>query len=188
MTRYFEPDNIPQGEEPLFAALKRIDRSIEDQGRANFNSFIAVDYFLYNGMEKGVGKEKAQTLHRQLWEKYPPIWVKTAKNSLNIGDANNAEDVAKIIEFCQKTRFCNFNISSAQGNAIEGEITICPFVEVTQKTFQIPGEDPYFESVGKVTESFIQGIIDETGLKGKITAKLESAMCRGGSTCKVVCK
>lgn len=188
MTRYFEPGNIPQGEEPLFAALKRINRSIEDQGRANFNSFIAVDYFLYSGMEKGVDKEKAQKLHRELWEKYPPIWVKTAKNSLKIGDAKSTKDVAKIIEFCQKTRFCNFNISSADAKKIEGEITICPFVEVTQQTFQIPKEDPYFESVGKVTESFIQGIINQTPLKGKLKVKLESAMCRGGKTCKVVCK
>ncbi|RMF93209.1 MAG: hypothetical protein D6734_10655 [Candidatus Schekmanbacteria bacterium] len=188
MTRYFEPDNIPEGEEPLFAALKRINRSIEDQARANFNSFIAVDYFLYNGMEKGVGKEKAQQLHRQLWEKYPPIWVKTAKNSLNIGAADNPQDVAKIIEFCQKTRFCNFNISKADDSTIEGEITICPFVEVTQQTFNIPKEDPYFESLEKATEAFIQGIIDQTPLKGKMTVKLESAMCRGGSTCKVICK
>lgn len=187
MTRYFEPDKKPEGEEPLFKALKRINRSIEEQGRSNFNSFIAVDYFLYSGMEKSVGKEKAETLHQNLWRQYPPIWVKTAKNALKIGDIQSLADLGKVIEYCQKTRFCNFNVKSSEGSRLEGEITICAFVEVTQQTFGIKKEDNYFGSVFGCTEAFIKNIIDQTPLKGKVSTKLESAMCRGEKSCKVVC-
>jgi len=185
--RYFEPDKKPQGEEPLFGALKRINRSIEEQGRSNFNSFIAVDYFLYSGMGKAVSKEKAQELHQNLWKQYPPIWVKTAKSVLKIGEVASLSDLGKVIEFCQKQRFCNFNTKSADANKLDGEITICAFVEIAQQTFGIPKEDNYFESVYHCTEAFINGIVDQTPLKGKVNVKLESAMCRGGSSCKVAC-
>ena len=93
MTRYLEPFFNVEGEEPLFGALKRINRSIEEQGRANFNNFVAVDYFLYNGLEKGVGKEKAIKLHSNLWKNYPPQWVRNAILSLNIGEVKKLSDL-----------------------------------------------------------------------------------------------
>jgi len=187
MTRFLEPLRKTEGEEPLFVALRRINRSIEDQGRANFNNFIAVDYFLYNGMEKGVGKEKAQKLHAELWKNYPPKWVENAKIILKIGELKKLSDLGKIIEYCQTARFCNFVARKQATKELVGKITICPFVEVTQKTFGAKKKENYFESIHGVTKAFIEGIVAEAGMADRIKVEVPKAMCRGDKFCKVVC-
>ena len=187
MARYLEPTFVIEGEEPLFVALKRINRSIEEQGRANFNSFIAVDYFLYNGLEKGVGKEKAQKLHADLWRNYPPKWVSDGKLSLNIGEIKKLSDLGRIIEYCQTARFCNFAARKQASKELMGKITICPFVEVTQKTFGAKKKENYFESLHGVTKAFIEEIVLQAGMADKIKVDVPKAMCRGDKFCKVIC-
>ncbi|OGL38520.1 MAG: hypothetical protein A2149_01165 [Candidatus Schekmanbacteria bacterium RBG_16_38_11] len=187
MTRYLEPFLNIEGEEPLFGALKRINRSIEEQGRANFNNFIAVDYFLYNGMEKGVGKEKAMKLHSNLWKNYPPQWVKNALLALNIGEVKKLSDLARVIEYCQTARFCNFIARKNASKEIVGKITLCPFVEVTQKTFGAKKKENYFESLHCVTKAFIEGVVQQAGWGNKLKVEVPKAMCRGDKFCKVIC-
>ena len=177
MTRYLEPFLNIEGEEPLFGALKRINRSIEEQGRANFNNFIAVDYFLYNGMEKGVGKEKAMKLHSNLWKNYPPQWVKNALLALNIGEVKKLSDLARVIEYCQTARFCNFIARKNASKEIVGKITLCPFVEVTQKTFGAKKKENYFESLHCVTKAFIEGVVQQAGRGNKLKVEIPKAMC-----------
>ena len=188
MSRFLEPFKTIEGEEePLFGALKRIKRSIEEQGRANFNSFVAVDYFLYNGMEKGVGKEKAQKLHANLWKNYPPEWVKDAKVALNIGELKKLSDLGKIIEYCQTARFCNFKARKQAATELVGKITLCPYVEVAQKTFGANKKENYFESLHGVTQAFIEGVVKAAGLANSVKVEVPKAMCRGDKYCQVIC-
>ena len=192
-TRAADPDrHLPEVEnkfvdleignqEPVVYILKKQKRKMEDQGPGSFIGFFAVDYLAWLQLYQNVSK-KALEIYVKLWETFPPMWAKEAKLECEIGRIKTAEEVAKIISYCQKKKYVACQVASDSLKKAVLTAQADPFVQVAD---MLQAPKAYKKALVETDKSFVAKILKEIKMDKKATVTFKSHIAKGDKTTEI---
>ncbi len=186
-TRNADPDrHLPEVEnkfidlemgkqEPVAYVLKKQKRSFDEQGPATFSGFFAVDFFAWLQLFLNA-KSKAKDIYLQLWQTFPPMWVKDAKLDCEIGRVKTAQELADIIAHCEARKYVGFKVTSSEDKKVVITADADPFIQVAD-LFQAP--KAYKDAVAAMDKDFVNALLGEVKMAKKASVKFVSHIAQG---------
>jgi hypothetical protein len=163
--------------EPIFYILKKQKRKMEEQAPLTFTGFFFTDYLAWKGLEDAVGMKKAKDIYRELWRTFPPQWTKDARLALWMGKAETADDLGRILRFCEKKKYMPYEVAG-ENHALVLTARLNPYVDV-MRLFGVKQDCSYFEAVTGRDEDFLLQVVKEMQAGSRFLVTMTSAMSRG---------
>jgi len=161
-------------QEPVSFILKKQKRSFDEQGPASFSGFFAVDLIAFIQLFANV-KSKSKEIYLDLWRTFPPLWVRDAKIDLEIGKVKTAQELGRIVAYCQKKKYIGYTVDGDDNTAVL-TAKMDPFVQVADM-FQ--GPKAYKDALVAMDKDFIENIFKETKMAKKASVKIKSHIAKG---------
>lgn len=161
-------------QEPVSFILKKQKRSLQEQGPGSFIGFFAVDFLAWLQLHLYV-KPKAKQVYLELWKTFPQLWVKDAKIDCEIGKVKTADDLAKIIAYCEKKKYTAYRLSSANGS-VKLSAAADPFVQVAE---MLQAPKAYKQALVEMDKDFVANILKEAKVGKKAKVQFTSHIARG---------
>jgi hypothetical protein len=171
-------------QEPVLYVLKKQKRTLEEQGPGTFLGFFAVDFLAWLQLNTYV-KGQAQDIYLQLWNTFPPMWVKDAKIDLEIGKAKTIKDIAEIISYCQKQKYCAYSVKSTGKDTLTLTADADPFAEVGAM-LQAPAG--YNQALAKMDQDFVNNVLKAAKAEKIATATFTSHIAKGSKSSEIIIK
>jgi hypothetical protein len=171
-------------QEPVLYVLKKQKRTLEEQGPGTFLGFFAVDFLAWLQLNTYV-KGKAQDIYLELWNTFPPMWVKDAKIDLEIGKAKTIKDIAEIISYCQKQKYCAYSVKSTGKDTLTLTADADPFAEVGAM-LQAPAG--YNQALAKMDQDFVNNVLKAAKAEKIATATFTSHIAKGAKSSEITIK
>jgi len=167
-------------QEPVLYVLKKQKRTLEVQGPSSFIGFFAVDFLAWLQLHLYV-KPKAKNTYLKLWQWFPPLWAKEARLECEIGKIKTADDLAKIIAYCEKKKYIAFKAAAANGR-VRLTAQADPFVQVADM-LQAPKE--YKQALAEMDKDFVNNILKQVKMDKKASVKFLAHIAQGDKATEI---
>lgn len=173
------------GEKPMVFVAKMLGKTIDELALAILILYVGLDMGGYMQNEMGLGKEKALDMYKQYWLSILYHWFRDAKIELEIGKVVNLEELAKIINFCERKKFIPYQISGG-GKQVTLTASDDPFAEITTKVMGLPLGASYLDAVASGDDAFINRIIADAKMSGKAKVTVKKRLVKGDDKNEIV--
>lgn len=164
---------------------KMLGKTIDELALAILILYVGLDMGGYMQNEMGFGKEKALDMYKQYWLSILYHWFRDAKIELEIGKVVNLEELAKIINFCERKKFIPYQISGG-GKQVTLTASDDPFAEITTKVMGLPLGASYLDAVASGDDAFINRIIADAKMSGKAKVTVKKRLVKGDDKNEIV--